>query len=194
MTDWPKTILQLENRQNIIKLPEAAFRAEFLQNLEKLMSHLANPDPLAKDGRTRALRPATLFQYRRQIIRFASELVHAGVPINKIVSIAALLVSKTAERGLRQMLSSTGNKTVKMISEVAALLHNLSRIAGQTEETRKKLTVTAARLASAPQRGMTGKNRNRLRNLQNDKSIQSLLHLPDRLFSHPPSGRANAFT
>lgn len=194
LPDWPRIRLPLENRQKIIKLPEAEFRAAFLQDLAQLMSHLTNPNPMAENGRARGLRPASLEQYRRQIIRFASELVHAGVPIEEIDSISVLLTPEMAEKGLRQMLSRTDNKTTRFISEVASLLRNLSRITSRTEETQKKLASFASRLATAPQRGMTRKNRDRLRCLQDDASTHRLLNLPDRLFSHPPSGTANAFT
>jgi integrase len=194
LPDWPKTHLALDRRQKIIKLSETEFPKAFLANLEQLMFRFSHPDPLAENGRARALRPATLVQYRRQIIRFASELVHSGMPIKEIDSIAALLIPNTAERGLRQMLSRTENKTVKMISEMAALLRNLSRITDQSEQTREQLTKLAARLATAPQRGMTRKNRDRLRKLHNDENTLRLLNLPDRLFTHPPSGKANAYT
>ena len=148
LPDWPQTKLQLERRQKIIKLDETEFPKAFLADLDRLMFRLSHPDPLAEEGRAKALRPATLAQYRRQIIRFASELVHAGMPIKEINSIAALLTPETAEHGLRQMLSRTENKTVKMISEVAALLRNLSRITGQDEATQKQLTNLAARVAA----------------------------------------------
>ncbi|MBI6630366.1 site-specific integrase [Pontibaca salina] len=194
LPDWPKTTHPLESRQKIIKLPEAAFSAAFLQDLERLMARLANPDPLADEGRARALRPATLNQYRRQIIRFASELVHAGLLLDAITEIAVLLAPANAERGLRQMLTRTENKSTKLIGETAALLRNLGRITGQPEEVQKKLADLAARLAPAPQRGMTRKNRDRLRILQNEESLQRLLHLPDRLFAHPPAGKTNTFT
>lgn len=194
LPNWPQRKLALEHRQKVIKLIETKFPASFLRDLEQLMHQLSTPDPLAQNGRTRALRPATIGQYRRQIIRFASELVHSGVPISEIDSIASLLAPKMAERGLRQMLSRTENKTKKMISEVASLLRNLSRISNQTEDTRKQLASLAVRLTTEPQRGMTGKNRDRLRVLQNDTTMLRLLHLPDRLFTKPPNGKANAYT
>jgi len=194
LPDWPQTELPLERRQKIIKLDEAVFLQAFLEDLERLMLRLSHPDPLAEDGRTKALRPATLQQYRRQIIRFASELVHAGVPIKQIDGIAALLAPDTAERGLRQMLSRTENKVTKMVSEVAALLRNLARITGQNEATQKQLTKHAARVALQPQRGITSKNRNRLRVMQNDKTMLRLLNMPERLFNRPPAGKANDYT
>ncbi|MGO4917105.1 tyrosine-type recombinase/integrase [Pseudogemmobacter sp. W21_MBD1_M6] len=194
LPDWPETRLPLENRQKIIKLPDTMFPMEFLADLEQLMFQLSHPDPLAENGRVKVLRPATLFQYRRQIIRFASELVHAGMPIEEVDSIAALLPPAVVERGLRQMLSRTENKTVKMISEVAALLRNLSRITGQPEEIQKQLAKLAARVAVTPQKGMTRRNRDRLRVLQNDKAMLRLLELPERVFNRPPTGKANDYT
>lgn len=194
LPDWPQTCLPLERRQKIIKLDEAAFPKTFLADLDHLMFQLTHPDPLAEEGRATALRPATLVQYRRQIIRFASELVHAGVLIEEIDSIAALLMPETAERGLRQMLSRTENKTTKMISEMAALLRNLSRITGQDEDTQKQLTKLAARVATKPQRGMTQKNQSRLRVVQNEKAMLRLLDLPERVYKNPPTGKANDYT
>lgn len=191
---WPKTKLPLEQRQKIIKLTESDFPTAFLVDLDRLIFRLTNPDPLAEDGRAKALRPATLQQYRRQIIRFASELVHAGVPVKKIDSVTVLLTPEMAERGLRQMLTRTENNVTKMISEVAALLRNLARITGQGDATQKQLTKIAARVASQPQRGMTAKNRTRLRVLQNDKAMLRLLELPERLYNNPPAGKANAYT
>ena len=191
---WPKTTLPLERRQKIIKLAESDFPTAFLADLDRLIYRLTHPDPLAEDGRAKALRPATLQQYRRQVIRFASELVHAGVPVKKIDSVAVLLTPEMAERGLRQMLTRTENKITKMISEVAALLRNLARITGQDDATQKCLAKLAARVATQPQRGMTAKNRTRLRALQNDKAMLRLLELPERLFTRPPAGKANDYT
>ncbi|ARE85370.1 integrase [Roseovarius mucosus] len=194
LPSWPRTLLPLENRQKIIKLDDDMFSDAFQVDLAQLMFRLAHPDPMAEDGQAKALRPQTLLQYRRQIIRFASELVHAGVPVEEIDSIAVLLHPATVERGLRQMLTRTDNKITKMISEVGALLRNLGRITGQDDATRKQLSKLAARVASQPQRGMTSKNRDRLRILQNEQTMLRLLLLPERIFNHPPEGKLNPYT
>jgi integrase len=191
---WPKTHLSLENRQKVIKLPQDAFPAGFIQDLEALMTGFATPDPLAEDGRTDALRPASIDQYRRQLLRFASEVVHSGVPIAHIQSLADLLQPDMAERGLRQMLLRNNNKSSAAISEVASRLCNFSKIIGQPAETQTNLHRLAQRLAVPAQKGMTPKNRDRLRVLQNDKTMQRLLNLPEHLFAHPPVGKANAYT
>lgn len=192
--NWPQTKLTLASRQKVIRLSDEDLPETFHADLDALMHSLANPDPLAENGRARALRPETLKQYRSQLIRFASELVHSGLPAEEIQNVATLLDPTLAERGLRQMLSRTGNKSVKLISEVAALLRNVSRITGQPEEVRTRLAKLAAKVAVAPQRGITSKNRDRLRVLQDDATMRRLLLLPERLFAKPPAGKTNAFT
>lgn len=194
ISNWPQTRLTLTKRQKVIRLSNDALPETFKADLDALMHCLANPDPLAEDGRARALRPETLRQYRSQLIRFASELAHSGLPTEEIREVATLLDPAMAERGLRQMLSRTGNKSVKMISEVAALLRNMSRITGQPEEVRTRLAKLAGKVAVAPQRGITRKNRDRLRVLQDEATMRRLLLLPERLFAKPPAGKSNAFT
>ncbi|OWY07858.1 hypothetical protein B6V72_18720 [Thioclava sp. F34-6] len=184
--EWPRTTLSLPSRQNVIKLDESALPQSFITDLDALMARLATPDPLANDGRTRALRPVTLKQYRRQLIRFASELVHSGVSPETLTSLDVLLDPKMAERGLRQMLSRTENSTTKMISEVAALLRNLGKITGQSEDVKKSLKGLAGKVSTKPQRGITRKNRDRLRVLQDERRAQRLLNLPEHLFNQSP--------
>ena len=192
ISDWPKKHLSLENRQKVIKRSEDTFPVGFIQDVDALMSDFATPDPLAEDGRHRALRPASLAQYRRQLIRFASEVVHSGVPIAQIQSLGDLLQPDMAERGLRQMLSRNNNQSNAVIAEVASRLRNFSKISRLPEETQIGLDRLARRLAVPAQNGMTKKNRDRLRILQNDKMMLRLLNLPAQLFANPPAGKANA--
>lgn len=194
ITEWPRVVLPLASRQKVIKLDESALPPSLISDVDALIARLAKPDPLAEHGRSRALRPVTLSQYRRQIIRFASELVHSGVQPENLTDLTILLAPEMAERGLRQMLSRTENRTTKMISEVAALLRNLGRVTNQPQGTQERLGDLARKVAAKPQRGITRKNRDRLRVLQDDRQAQRLLNLPERLFKHPPAGKANAFT
>ncbi len=185
ISQWPKAALPLQSRRKVITFPVTAFPAPFQTALAKLILRLSNPDPLADNGQNRALRPATLSQYQRQLVRLASELVHSGIPIAEIGGLDVLINPTMAERGLRQMLSRTNNQTTKMISEIAALLRNLARILNAPDDTRDALSGLAARLAVKPQNGMTQKNRSRLRVLQEDRHQQRLLLLPERIFARP---------
>ena len=194
VADWPRTRLTLPSNKKVFRLETGELPASFHADLEAILDRLANPDPLAEDGPTRARRPATVKQYRTQIVRFASELVHSGFAADDITEVAVLLDPATAERGLRQMLARNSNKTNKLISETAALLRNFARLTGRSDTALERLKKLASKVALPPQRGMTPKNRDRLRVLQDEQMMRRLLLLPERLFANPPRGKANTYT
>lgn len=180
---WPQTPLVLPRRQVVYKRCDAGLPQAFLEDLADLMDRLARPDPFAEDGPTRALRPQTLKQYERQLKRFASELLEAGVPAMEIDGVAALCDPAHAERGLRAMVARNGNRSGRLIAEMAALLRNLAGKLGLGEAVRGRHVKLAGRVAVPAQRGMTGKNRSRLRVLQDERTLRRLLDLPERLFA-----------
>lgn len=193
ITGWPKTRIALPSRQKQISIPIEQFPESFGMDLDRLIASMTDPDPLSESSRRKALRPATLDQYRQQLHRFASELVHSGVAIDDIISIADLLDPVMAERGLRQMLKRNDNQTTRVIADTAALLRNLGRTENSDPEAHEELARLAARVAPKAQQGMTRKNRDRLRVLQNPDQQRKLLHLPERLFA--AAGKAKtAFT
>lgn len=190
---WPQHRLSLERRQNVIKLADDAFPEGFLQDVEQLMAQLSTVDPLSDEGRMRALRSASVHQYRRQLIRFASEVVQSGVSAGDLQSLSDLLQPAIVERGFRQMLARNNNASSPMIAEVALRLRNFGRTTNQPDNTQVNLDRLARRLAVRPPKGMTQKNRERLRVLQDDQSMRRLLNLPEQLFKNPPKGKSNTY-
>ncbi len=190
---WPRTKLIMPPRKKMFTLPPATFPDSFNADLEHLAERLRNPDPLDPDARLRPLKAPTIQQYRHQLKRFASELVASGVPPAAIDRLAVLVEPAMAERGLRQMLSRNGNETNRGISEMAGLLRNVSKTLGMPDDTRKRIAALASRVALKSQNGMTAKNRDRLRVLQDERRQRELLTLPERLF-YRSSGTAKRFT
>ena len=109
--EWPRTTLSLPSRRKVIKLPAETFPSSFHNDLDRLLDRLRRPDPLDPDGRRNPRKPATINLYRRQILRFASELIQAGVPPRQIDSLQVLIDPAMAERGLRHMLARHNNET-----------------------------------------------------------------------------------
>ena len=156
-----------------------------MADLDRLIAWLGTPHPLDDDSHTRKLKPETCKQYRTRLLRLAAEMVHAGVPAEELTSVTALLDPVRADHGLRQMLGRNGDKTSRQISETARLLPNLANKLGADEETKKGLSKIARKLSVAPQKGMTQKNRERLRVLQEPNNQIKVLTLPDRVFARP---------
>ncbi|PZX09943.1 phage integrase family protein [Palleronia aestuarii] len=167
------------------RLPPETFPVSFREDLDRLVAWLGQPDILDDESYRRALRPETVRQYRIQLLRFASELVHAGVAVTDLVSVRNLLGPALAERGLRQMLARNGGETSRHISEMARLLGNLANKLIAPEVDRAALSRLAGKLAVRPQVGMTPKNRGRLRVLQEPRHQTRILNLPDKVFARP---------
>ncbi|WP_454747511.1 hypothetical protein [Ciceribacter selenitireducens] len=193
LTAWPRQTLAVPSRQKIFTIEETAFPHQFRAEVADILRKLSDPDPFGEDVRTKPLRHVTIAQYRRYAFRFASELVHSGLPIAEISGLHVLLDPVMAERGLRYMLSRTGNKTTHLIGKIASFLNGLGKIVGTPQAAQQKLQKLAARLLVAPAKGMTRKNRDRLRVLQDARSQRRLLLLPDRIFAQPV-GKTKGFT
>jgi integrase len=187
--EWPRTTLSRPSRRKVIKLPAETFPSSFLNDLDRLLDRLRRPDPLDPNGWRNPRRPTTINLYRCHILRFASELIQTGVPACQIESLQVLIDPAMAERGLRNMLARHNNETGRGISQIAGLLRNISKILNAPEETQKRLASLARRLAVETQNGMTLKNRNRLRVLQDEDSLRKLLLLPEKIFARS-SGKA----
>ena len=183
--DWPRIRLHLPDRSKTILMPEATYPAGFIQELDALIGWLAAPDLLSEAAGARPLSAATRKQYRRQILRFAATLVQAGMAAEEIPELAVLIDPPIAERGLRQMLARNGNQTSRTIADMAGLLRNLARLLDAPEPQRAALKLLAKKLALPPQKGMTEKNRARLRILQDPAQQRRLLNMPDDIFARP---------
>jgi len=187
--DWPQQTLSLPRRDTRIARPVADFPESFGIDLDAYLARLARPDPLDPDGLTRALKPSTIAQRRSQILRFAGVLVEAGLPIEAVDSVSALVAPATAKRGLEWMLVRNGGESAPGIAEMAQLLQTIARRHARLEAGEQaEIDRFAQRLALPRRKGMTAKNRERLRPLQDPETLRRLLLLPERLMAR--AGRA----
>lgn len=184
---WSRTRLMLPSRMLEVKLPESAFPPKFIDTLDTWIGTLAVPDPLAENGGARARSAATCAQYRAQLLRFASEIVHSGVPPAALTGLELLIEPAMAERGLRRMLARNGGETNRSIADTAGLLRNLARLLGAPAPQRKALKTLAGKLALPARTGMTDRNRARLRVLQDPMQQRRLLTLAEDIFARPIS-------
>jgi integrase len=192
MLDWPQQRLTLPDRTKRIAFPLDAFPPSFAADLDAFCERLAASDPLNFDADAEPLSKISIRLYRGKILRFASALVHAGEDQAMFSTLSHLVVPTNAEAGLRWLLGRNNNQTTQDIGKIAALLARVGRdhvcVPAQAQA---RLDDMARRLKVAPTRGMTGKNRERLRVLGSPATLRKLLNLPEVL--HKRVGR-NAWT
>lgn len=186
---WPQQSLTAPSRSRTIAPKLDELPASFALDLEAYLHGLVHPDPLADDGPTTPLRPATVAARRFQIMRFAGILSRTGMAFENMVSLAVLVEPAHVKRGLRWMLARRDNKSNKDIQAMASLLLTLATSFVYPDEAMiKELGTWADKLKTRRQEGMTVKNRDRLRAVNDSKTLQRLLLLPERLFARAEQG------
>lgn len=182
LPEWPQQRLMLPSRQTVVCLPLGTFPASFRAAFEDYLTALGRPDPLSLEGRITALRPSSIKLYRQLLHRFASLLVHGGLAASDLVDFEVLTRPEIVRRGLKGMLDRNGGATSKSIETTAQVLRGIGRdhVRRPIEEL-AVLEDLARRVALGPSKGLTEKNRQRLRPLQNKETLRRLLQLPGQL-------------
>lgn len=181
--EWPRQTFVLPSRAKVIKLKPEAFPPTFVADLDAYLAGLQYPDVFNPDVVAVPLRPASIKQYRGMLLRFASILVLTGLPADKIIDLSALVNLQNAEAGLRWMLEQKNNHCTVSLSATVNLLRNLARRHVKVADPdQKRLDNWNDRFAVKTSSGMTVKNRDRLRPLQDPTTLRRLLALPEQLF------------
>jgi integrase len=188
--EWPRQSLNVPSLLRTIRIDPEKFPAKFREDLERYLHDLAHPDPLDERARLKPLRPTSIAQYRTMLLRFASELVHAGMDIAEIDSLAVVVQPQNAERGLRRMLSRTSNKPTPGTADMACLLASVGRSHVKLiEPEQQRLERLELRLSGKSSPGLTRKNRERLRPFDDPGTVRRFLLLPEQLFARAETAK-----
>ena len=115
----------------------------------------------------------------------ASHLVLSGVPIEKITSLAVLADlrhARTILEAAHKRLCTGKSSGTQHLHGMALLLKVIAQHWVKAPPEAVEKLARFARQAAPPDRGMTDKNRSRLRQFDSQQNIQALLDLPRRVF------------
>ena len=187
---WPPIRLIKPVRHTHFAVPLAEFPAPFRAELDALLDDLTKPNLKRGARRRKPLSPRTIEHRGRQFQRFASALVHAGVPVEDIVSLDVLLDLDHVERGIEWLAEHRhGGETSSGLHEMALGLCMLGREIGIDPEHLKQLREYASLLSGGNgdrkvrNKGLTAKNRERLRQFRDPARRDALLCLPSELMA-----------
>jgi integrase len=178
---WPAIVIERPTKAITHILPWSAFPPAFKDDVDRFLARLSGAD-LSGDGPPRPARPATLQKRSYQLRVAASALVHRGHDADTVRTIADLLSLERYQDILRFFLDRHGGQTSsQQAAEMAAFLKGAAKHWVRVDEpTLEKMKRIASRLA-IPRRGMTAKNRERLRPLDDPEIVAAFLALPQRL-------------
>ena len=190
VSGWPTIVIERPTKAITYILPWSAFPAPFRDDVDCFLRRLSGQD-LSEDGPPRPARPATLQKRCYQLRVAASALVHRGHDAAAIGSIDDLLSLERYQEILRFFLDRHSGQTSQQAAEMAAFLKGAAKHWVKVDEqTLDKMKRISSRLV-IPRRGMTAKNRECLRPLDDPEKVAAFLGLPQRLRREAETGKLN---
>lgn len=139
-----------------------------------------HPDPLDADAR-RAVRASTVYARDRLLRRIATAEILNGIDRNDLQSLADLVDPERLKPGLRFLLARNDGKPNKQLADALGLVLGIARHwvrapVDQIDEIR-----LLERRFRCRQRGLTEKNRERLRQFTDMNVLRTFVALPNRI-------------
>ena len=187
---WPNVQVAVPNHSRRYALAWDAFPPAFQTDAEAYLNRRRNKNFFTKDY-AKAAAPSTIVLRRNQILQIATALVQSGRSPDEITSLAALVEPENAKRALQFFVdredakSATpiqGNaKSTTSIHDKAIFLGGLAKHWVKASEADCRTLGEYAKELGVKNRGMTVKNRARLRQFDDAINVHALLGLTDRV-------------
>jgi integrase len=177
---WPDFTVAIPERRDRWTLHWEVFPSSLRADTQRWLDRLAGRDLLA-ELLFRPVRPATLRSREYQIRQFASALLLHGREPSTLTSLADLVGIDSFKDALRFVLERQGNKPSPTIADLAATMKAIARHHVRVDERHLAQMTAVIRRIDPRRRGLTDKNRTRLRAFDNLDNLLALVRLPGRL-------------
>jgi integrase len=196
---WPQQRLSAPSRQKKIRPDKEDLPASFVVDIELYLKSLSKPDLLSDSKYERPLRAATIKAHEDNIMLFVGAVIKSGISSTELTSLAALVAPERVKQGLNWLFAQNdGEPRQSHRNLIHTLLSVARRHAKADESDIKQLVFFEAKLTTLlpSRRGMTEKNRGRIRVFRDSEVLAKLLNLPELLFkrgmeSNAPKKRLN---
>jgi integrase len=177
---WPRIGITVPNRRRDWTLAWSRFPVSLEQDCAAWCDRLAGRDLLA-EGPVRIVRPGTVAHRERQIRTFASALARQGRDPTTLVSLKDLVEIEALKTGLMFLFERSGGKTTTTIYDFVSALKAIARHHLHVDQHHLDQMARIMRRLDVDRRGLTQKNRSRLRHLDDRQNVAALLRLPHTL-------------
>lgn len=177
---WPQRQLSVPDNRHRYAIPWSTFPASLKADVEAWLDRLAGRNPMV-EWDFRPLRAASLRTRERQMHLFISALVIRGQDPAALLTLADVVTPERVAQGLRYFWERAGNRASVHSGRIAGLLLSTAKHwVGADQEALDRLKKIAHRIRPR-ESGMTLRNRERLRPLDDPKRLQEFLTLPQRI-------------
>ncbi len=184
---WPSQRLgDVQTRQRRYAPPFSAYAASLQEEIARFAARLGSVTPDGRsslftgDGPPVPLRPAAIRAHLTALRLALAALVHSGTVPERVTSLAFLVEHRRT--ALDWHFMRAGKRPTHTTSAIASVLNIIAKYEIRLTGEALRVVLADLRRAHPPkQREMTGKNANRLRELEDPAREAALLHLPARL-------------
>lgn len=177
---WPQRRLAVPSFRKTVSLAADTFPASFWADFERYRQLRLGLDLLAEHGFEKPARPSTLKGHREQFRRFASAMVRVGRPASELRELLSLFDRPWFEKAIEAEYERLGGACPSLQESLGTFLAVARSYARLEDERLGEIRRIKQRLRCR-QYGMTGKNRERLRQLRGDQALRAFLCLGDRI-------------
>jgi integrase len=189
---WPQLIIPIDQHPRYYSLEWSSFPASYVEDVEAFLSRCSSggASDEFEDDYYKPMSPNTIELRRRQLRQLSSALVFSGFAVDRLTHLSVLVDPKNAEPALRWMKHRTGGKTTQTVAQHAWLLRTAAKHWVKDVVHADKLLEWAKNLSCKP-KGMTPRNRDRLRQFDRKQNVQALLTLPSKVVAEARRSRAS---
>jgi integrase len=177
---WPQVTLATIADERRYAMRWQELPPAFAADVEAMLAQACDPDPFS--GRhVKPLRPQTIKQRRALLQRLATALLETGFPAANLTSLSVLTDPEKAKDALRFLIARAGGQPTATHASMAYSLTLIAKrwVKAPPEQIEELRSMTAS--LRNPQRGMTEKNRTRVRQVDIKANVTALLTLPKRV-------------
>ncbi len=180
VSGWPSIRAEVQRDSRKYTLPQDRFVPAFLNDVERFLAHSGDRNPFAEDY-ARSVKPSTIELRRKGIMQLATALVCSGLPADEVTGIAVLVEPKNAEAALRYLLNRKNNESTPYLAQQSRLLVVLASYWVKADDATIKALKGFTKGLAVQRKGMTDRNRARLRQFDLPANVNELLDLPRRV-------------
>jgi integrase len=181
--NWPAFRMGPLPEVHRYSLPWSAYPASFHADVEAFLARAAD-DNIYAPGRQyfRPLSPVTIVNRRRSLKTMATALIKSGFPPAQLTSLAVMVKPDNARKILEFFWSKAGKVNKAAIYGKACLIRTIARNWVKNHSDLPELT-DLCRVSKYEKKGMTKRNRDRLRQFDDPRNLQALLSSPQKLMA-----------
>ena len=177
---WPRQLLTAPRCKQTYTFPLESFPDTFKNDAEALFDRWAGKDILDAAGPMKPMAPRTIKSRRYQLRQIVSALVHQGWTRKEIISLAIVVEIDAAKEALRFFLDRSGGKTTSQIHGLAVLIKTIAKHWVKVDVDHLNALKALCKRVEPDQTGLTARNRDRLRQFDDNRNVALLLNYPFR--------------